>query len=215
MGRIGTGKGRSLRPFCVFERKHSMSRQSYELDATVRDVVGKGAARALRREAQVPAVIYGDKKPPLPISLAFKETDKRLRAGGFMTTVSTINVAGEKILVIPKDYAMHPVKDQLVHVDFLRVSANSTVTVYVPVHITGQEKSPGLKKGGAVNYAVHEVQLSARADAIPEAIEIDVSELDFNDTVHISAVKLPVGAKPISTEDFTVISITPPVGSDA
>ncbi len=192
-----------------------MSRQSYELDATVRDVVGKGAARALRREAQVPAVIYGDKKPPMPISLSFKETDKRLRAGGFMTTVATINVAGEKILVIPKDYAMHPVKDQLVHVDFLRVSANSTVTVYIPVHIAGQEKSPGLKKGGTVNYAVHEVQISARADAIPEAIEIDVSELDFNDTVHISAVKLPDGAKPVSAEDFTVISITPPVGADA
>jgi large subunit ribosomal protein L25 len=192
-----------------------MSRQSYELDATVRDVVGKGAARALRREALVPAVIYGDKKAPLPITLAFKDADKRLRAGGFMTTVATINVAGEKILVIPKDYAMHPVKDQLVHIDFLRVGANSTVTVYVPVHIVGSEKSPGIKKGGSVNYAVHEVQLLTRADAIPEAIEIDVSELDFNDTVHISAVKLPEGSKPVSTDDFTIISITPPVGADA
>jgi len=192
-----------------------MSRQSYELEATVRDVVGKGAARALRREAKVPAVIYGDKKPPLPIALSFKEADKRLRAGGFMTTLATLNVGGEKILVIPKDYAMHPVKDQLVHVDFLRIGADSTVTVYVPVHVTGSDKSPGIKKGGSVNYAVHEVELSVRADAIPEAIEIDISALDFNDTVHISAVKLPGGAKPVDREDFTLISITPPIGADA
>jgi large subunit ribosomal protein L25 len=192
-----------------------MSRQSYELEATVRDVVGKGAARALRLEAKVPAVIYGDKKPPLPIAVSFKDADKRLRAGGFMTTLATINVAGEKILVIPKDYAMHPVKDQLVHLDFLRIGADSTVTVFVPVHVTGAEKSPGIKKGGSVNYATHEVQLMVRADAIPEALEIDVSGLDFNDTVHISAVKLPDGAKPVDREDFTVISITPPIGADA
>ena len=192
-----------------------MSRQTYELEATVRDVVGKGAARALRRESKVPAVIYGDKKPPLAIAVAFKEADKRLRAGGFMTTVATISVNGEKILVIPKDYSLHPVKDQLVHLDFLRIGADSTVTVYVPVHVTGAEKSPGLKKGGSVNYAVHEVELLVRADSIPEAIDVDVSALDFNDSVHISAIKLPAGAKPVDSHDFTLISITPPIGADA
>ena len=192
-----------------------MSRQSYELEATVRDVVGKGAARALRREAKVPAVIYGDKKSPMPISLSFKDADKRLRAGGFMTTLATISVGGEKILVIPKDYSMHPVKDQLVHVDFLRIGADSTVTVYVPVHVTGSDKSPGIKKGGTVNYATHEVELLVRADAIPEAIEIDISAMDFNDTVHISGVTLPGGAKPTHHDDFTLISIQPPIGADA
>lgn len=192
-----------------------MSRQTYELEATVRDVVGKGAARALRREAKVPAVIYGDKKPPMPIAVSFKDADKRLRAGGFMTTLATITVGTEKILVIPKDYAMHPVKDQLVHLDFLRIGADSTVTVYVPVHAVGSEKSPGIKKGGSVNYATHEVQLTVRADSIPEALEVDISSLDFNDTVHISAVKLPAGATPVDRDDFTVISITPPIGADA
>ena len=80
-----------------------MSRQSYELEAVVRERVGKGAARALRLEGRVPAVVYGDKKPPLAISLAYKEADKRLRAGGFLTTVATISVAGDKVRVIPKD----------------------------------------------------------------------------------------------------------------
>ena len=192
-----------------------MSRQSYELEATVRTVVGKGAARELRRQSQVPAVIYGDKKPPLAIALTFKEADKRLRGGGFMTTVATISVDGEKILVIPKDYALHPVKDHLVHIDFLRIGADSIVTIYVPVHVTGTEKSPGIKKGGTVNYATHEVQLQVRADSIPEAIEIDISALDFNDSVHISGITLPAGAKPIDHHDFALVSIQAPIGADA
>ena len=192
-----------------------MSRQTYELEATLRDVVGKGAARALRRQSKIPAVIYGDKKPPLSIALAFKEADMRLRVGGFMTTVATISVAGEKILVIPKDYAIHPVKDTLVHVDFLRIGADSVVTVYIPVHVVGVEKSPGMKRGGTVNYAVHEIELDVRADSIPESIDVDVSELDFNEAVHVSEVKLPEGARLASREDYTVVSVTPPLVAEA
>ena len=190
-----------------------MSRQSYELQASSRERVGKGSARALRREKKIPAVIYGDKKAPLPIAIDFKEADKRLRAGGFKTTVATINVDGEKILVIPKDYSLDPVKDTLVHVDFLRVAAGATVTVFVPVHVHGQDKSPGIKRGGALNYVRHDIELSVRADAIPEAIDVDVSALDINDSVHISAVKLPEGAKPvIADRDFTIVTIAPPAG---
>lgn len=190
-----------------------MSRQSYELQATSRERVGKGSARALRREKKIPAVIYGDKKAPLPIAIDFKEANKRLRAGGFKTTVATINVGGEKILVIPKDYSLDPVKDTLVHVDFLRVAAGATVTVFVPVHVHGQDKSPGIKRGGALNYVRHDIELSVRADAIPEAIDVDVSTLDINDSVHISAVKLPEGAKPvIADRDFTIVTVAPPAG---
>ncbi|WP_407050200.1 50S ribosomal protein L25/general stress protein Ctc [Methyloraptor flagellatus] len=190
-----------------------MSRQSYELQASSRERVGKGSARALRREKKIPAVIYGDKKAPLPIAIDFKEADKRLRAGGFKTTVATINIDGEKILVIPKDYSLDPVKDTLVHVDFLRVAAGATVTVFVPVHVHGQDKSPGIKRGGALNYVRHDIELSVRADAIPEAIDVDVSTLDINDSVHISAVKLPEGAKPvIGDRDFTIVTIAPPAG---
>jgi large subunit ribosomal protein L25 len=190
-----------------------MSRQSYELEASVRDRVGKGAARALRREGQVPAVIYGDKKPPIAIAVNFREADKRLRGGGFMTTVATVSVGGEKILVIPKDYALDPVKDQLIHIDFLRIGAGSTVTVFIPVRVLGTEKSPGIKRGGALNYVRHDVECECRADAIPEHIDCDVSELDINDSLHISAVTLPEGVKPvISDRDFTILTIAPPAG---
>jgi large subunit ribosomal protein L25 len=190
-----------------------MSRQSYELEAQVRDQVGKGAARALRRENRVPAVIYGDKKPPLAISLAFKETDKRLRAGGFLTTVATIVVGGEKVRVIPKDYHMHPVKDVLTHVDFLRIGDDTVVTVFVPVHPVKTEQAPGMKRGGALSIVHHEIEMLVRADAIPDAVEIDVSALDIGDSIHIDDVTFAAGQKPVIHEkNYTILSITAPAG---
>jgi len=190
-----------------------MSRQSYELEATVREQVGKGAARETRRQGRVPAVIYGDKKPPLAISLAYKDADKRLRAGGFLTTVAFIVVGGEKIRVIPKDYHMHVVKDTLTHIDFLRISDDTIVTVFVPVHAVNQEKSVGLKRGGALSIVHHEIECQCRAAEIPEAIEVDVSELNIGASVHIEDVKFASGVKPVIHEkNFTVLSITAPVG---
>ncbi|KPL54351.1 50S ribosomal protein L25 [Prosthecomicrobium hirschii] len=192
-----------------------MSRQSYELQASVRDRVGKGAARLLRRTGNIPAVIYGDKKPPIAIAIDYREADKRLRAGGFMTTVATIAVGGEKILVIPKDYHLDPVKDSLTHIDFLRIGAGSKVTVWVPVHIVGQDKSPGIKRGGAINVVRHEIEFECQADQIPEHVVADVSALEINDSLHISGVQLPEGVKPvIQDRDFTVVTIAAPAGFD-
>lgn len=190
-----------------------MSRQSYEIEATVRERVGKGAARALRREFCVPAVIYGDKKPPLAIALPYKEADKRLRGGGFLTTVATVVVGGEKIRVIPKDYHLHPVKDTLTHVDFLRISDDTIVTVFVPVHAVNQEKSAGMKRGGALSIVHHEIECQCRADSIPESIDVDVTALDIGNSIHIEDVKLPAGVKPVIHEkNYTVLSVTAPVG---
>ena len=103
--------------------------ETYELTAEVRDGVGKGAARAVRRQDKVPAVIYGEKQPPIPISLPLRELSKRLHAGGFLTHITTIAVAGERIRVIPKDYQLDPVKDFLMHVDFLRVGEGTRLTL--------------------------------------------------------------------------------------
>jgi large subunit ribosomal protein L25 len=190
-----------------------MSRKSYELEASVRERVGKGAARALRLEGRVPAVVYGDKKPPLAISLSYKEADKRLRAGGFLTTVATIAVGGEKIRVIPKDYHMHVVKDTLTHVDFLRISDETVVTVFVPVHAVNVEKSEGMKRGGALSIVHHEIECRCRADSIPESIDVDIIELDIGDSIHIEDVKLPKGVEAVVHEkNYTVLSVTAPVG---
>lgn len=181
---------------------------TYELKASARDRAGKGSARALRREGKIPAVIYGDKQPPLSISIDAKETSKRLHAGGFLTHVATIDVDGQQIRVIPRDYQLDVVRDTLVHVDFLRVSASSKLTVEVPVHFLNQEASPGLKRGGVLNIVRHEVELEVSPDAIPEYLEVDLTGAEIGDSIHISAVKLPEGARPVTRDrDFTVATI--------
>jgi len=183
---------------------------AYELTASVRNRVGKGAARASRREGKIPAVIYGNKQAPLAIELSHKEIFLKLHAGGFLTTVATIDVGGEKIRVIPRDYSLHPVTDQPIHVDFLRVSAGSTIHVEIPVQFVNEEKSPGLKRGGVLNIVRHEIEVVCPADAIPDHIVVDLTGLEINDSVHISAVSLPEGVKPTIDRDFTVATIAAP-----
>lgn len=178
------------------------------LSATRRERAGKGAARAVRREGRVPAVIYGAGQPPVSISLDFKETNRLIYAGHFLTTVFNIDVDGEKIRAIPRDYQLDVVRDFPMHVDFLRLGEGATIRVEIPVHVTGQEASPGLKAGGALNLVRHTVEFTVPADKIPEFITIDVSNAKLGDSIHISSVKLPEGCKPvISDRDFTVATI--------
>ncbi|MGC4024979.1 MAG: 50S ribosomal protein L25/general stress protein Ctc [Mesorhizobium sp.] len=185
-----------------------MSHDTYELKAEAREQVGKGSARAVRREGKVPAVIYGDKQAPLAIALSYKDIFYKIHGGGFLTTVATIDVDGKKIRVLPKDYQLDPVKDFPLHVDFLRVSKNTEVNVQVPVHFINEEKSPGIKRGGTLNIVRHEVEFHCPADSIPEFITVDLDGADIGDSIHISAVKLPKGVKPvISDRDFTIATI--------
>ena len=124
-----------------------------ELKAQARTGVGKGAARALRREGLIPAVIYGDKKPPLPVTISYNEAMKRIYAGGFLSHVITLDVDGQKHKVIPRDYQLDPVKDKALHVDFLRIGAGSRLNVQVHVAFINEEQSPGIKRGGVLNIA--------------------------------------------------------------
>jgi len=185
--------------------------QEFVLEATVRDRVGKGAARALRRENKIPAVIYGDKQQPLPIALPYKDVFLKLHAGGFLTHVWTIKVDGKSIRVLPRDYQLEPVRDFLVHVDFLRIGRNSRVAVEVPVHFENEEESPGLKRGGVLNIVRHTVELECPADSIPESISFDLTGLEIGDSIHISATTLADGVEPTITDrDFTVATIAAP-----
>jgi large subunit ribosomal protein L25 len=187
-----------------------MSQTSYELKAEARERVGKGSSRELRRNGLIPAVIYGDKQTPISITLNTNEVSKRIHAGGFMTTVATIEVNGEKLSVLPKDYQLDPVRDFVMHVDFLRVTAKSQVSVQVPVHFVNEEKS-AIKTGAVLNIVRHEVEMNCSADSIPEFITVDLSGLKVGDSVHISHVKLPNGVTPvISDRDFTIATIVAP-----
>ncbi|MCB1445517.1 MAG: 50S ribosomal protein L25/general stress protein Ctc [Rhizobiaceae bacterium] len=187
--------------------------QAYELKAELRERVGKGSSRELRRNGLIPAVIYGDKQEPLAISLPVKEVTQRIHAGGFMTTVATIAVGGKKISVLPKDYQLDPVRDFTMHVDFLRVGANTEVNVQVPVHFVNETKAPGIKIGGVLNIVRHEVELHVPADKIPEFLTVDLTGAKIGDSIHISHVKLPEGARPvIGDRDFTIATIVAPAG---
>jgi len=187
--------------------------QSSTLKAEARERVGKGSARALRREGKIPAVIYGDKQAPLAITVSAKEIYYRIYNGGFSTTVLDIDVDGKTYHVLPKEYQLDKVKDTPLHVDFLRVGKNSVVTVNVPVHFENEEQSPGLKRGGVLNVVRHEVEVHCPAEAIPEAIVVDLTGTDLGDSIHISAVKLPKGVEPTITDrDFTIATIAAPAG---
>jgi large subunit ribosomal protein L25 len=195
----------------LLERQMSSVKQ---LAAQRREGVGKGAARAIRREGRVPAVIYGAGQPPVSISLDYKETNKLIYAGHFLTTIFKIDVEGTEIRAIPRDYQLDKVRDTPMHVDFLRLAEGSTVRVEVPVHVTGQEVSPGLKAGGALNLVHHAIEMIVPADDIPDFITVDVSKAKIGDSIHISAVALPKGAKIVSHEkDMTIATIAAAGGS--
>ncbi|WP_137389711.1 50S ribosomal protein L25/general stress protein Ctc [Rhodoligotrophos defluvii] len=185
--------------------------QTHALTAVVRDRAGKGAARAVRRQGRVPGVIYGAKQEPQLISLAYKDLMKEVETGRFLSTIYTLDVNGDKVQVLPRDVQFEPVRDFLIHVDFLRVAKDSHITVAVPVVFANEERSPGIKRGGVLNIVRHEIELDCPADNIPEEITIDLTGTDIGDSIHISAVKLPEGVKPTITDrDFTIATIATP-----
>lgn len=183
------------------------------LPAETRERAGKGASRALRREGRVPAVVYGGNEEPLAIHVEEKLLVKQLGTGHFFNSIVEVEVGGKKLRTLPKDVAFHPVNDRPLHADFLRLSANSTVHVEVPVVFVNEAASPGLKRGGVLNIVRHELGLVCEADKIPDDIAIDVTGFDVGDSIHISHVSLPAGSKSaISDRDFTIATIVAPSG---
>jgi len=187
-----------------------------KLAATVRSGAGKGAARSVRREGRVPAVVYGGGAAPELISLNYKETNQLIYAGRFLTTIFELDIDGRKERAIPRDYQLDVVRDTPMHVDFMRLRAGSTIKVDVPVHFINVEAAPGVKKGGALNIVRHTIEMRVPAEAIPEHIVADMAGFDFNDSLHISAIKLPEGCKPTITDrDFTIATVAPPAAEEA
>jgi len=181
------------------------------LSAETRDRAGKGASRHLRREGRVPAVIYGDKKEPISISVNERELNKALGTGHFMNSVIMIEGTGAAIRTLAKDVQFHPVTDRPLHVDFFRIGEHSTVHVNVPLHFVDEELSPGLKRGGVLSIVRHDVELVVDAANIPDQINVSLKGFDVGESIHISAVTLPAGAKAaIDDRDFTLATITAP-----
>lgn len=184
--------------------------EALTLSAAARAGTGKGAARALRRQNRVPAVIYGEGKPALAIHTEEKHLVKLLNTGFFLNSVVEVTVDGEKYHTLPRDVQYHPVTDRPVHVDFLRIAADELVTVNVPFHFVNEDASPGLKRGGVLNVVRHEFEVQVPANAIPDYVEVDVTGFEIGDSIHIGLVKLPPKVTPVIERNFTVATIAAP-----
>lgn len=178
------------------------------LNVQTRDRTGTGGARAARREGLVPGVIYGGSEAPQNVAVKANEFRKALYTGKLVGHVVTVNAGGKTSKAVAKVVQFHPVNDQPVHFDLYRVSAHQEIKIGVPVHLTGQDESPGLKRGGALTFAFHEVEVLAHADEVPEYLEADISTLDIGAQIHISAFKMPKGVKAADSSDFVVATIT-------
>jgi large subunit ribosomal protein L25 len=181
------------------------------LAAEPREGAGKGAARSLRRAGRVPAVIYGDKAPQEMISLEARQLRRVLQSARFFSTLCNLQMNGEAVRVLPREVQLHPVTDEPLHVDFVRVGRGATITVTVPVVFAHEDVSLGLKRGGVLNIVRRELELLCPADAIPGEIVVDLKDGDIGDSLHISQVALPEGVRPaIADRDFTIATISAP-----
>jgi large subunit ribosomal protein L25 len=178
------------------------------LSAERRARAGKGAARATRRMGRVPGIIYGGDRGPMLISLEPRELSRALAKRGFLATVAEVRMDDAVHRTLPRDVQYHPATDEPLHVDFMRIGADTRVTVTVPVAFINHEMSIGLRRGGILNIVRHGIALICQVDNIPEQLVVDLDGLDIGDSVHISAVTLPPGSRlTITDRDFTIASI--------
>jgi large subunit ribosomal protein L25 len=178
------------------------------LNVDVRERTGAGAARATRRAGFVPGVLYGADKAPVSISVKTAEFTRALNTGKLLGHLVSLRYGDESQPVIAKDIQFHPVTDVPVHFDLFRVDAHQLIRISVPVHFRNHEASPGLKRGGALNINLHELEIMAPADQIPEELVIDLTGLDIGDSVRAADITLPERVE-ITTyhRDSTVASI--------
>lgn len=180
------------------------------LAAAVRERAGKGTARSVRREGRIPAVIYGDHKAPLLVSMDDRELTRQVNRAGFFTHLYDLTVDGTAHRVLPRDAQFDPVTDKVLHADFQRVTENTEIHVAVNVKFANQDKCPGIKRGGMLNIVRHQIDVYCRAGAIPEQIIVDCSGYELGDSIHIKSVALPDGVRPTVDRNFTVATIAAP-----
>jgi large subunit ribosomal protein L25 len=177
------------------------------LEATLRDSTGTGSARALRTAQRIPAVIYGEGEKPLHVSLPIKEVSLNCTKKAFKSTVIEITLNGKKILTLPREVQLNPVSDKPEHVDLQIISSKRPTKVFVPVKVTGQQKSPGVKRGGVLNIVRREIEFFCEPGKIPSEIEFDVSTLEIGRSVHINDIALPQGITAVIKRNFTLATI--------
>ena len=181
---------------------------SVVLDVVVREETGTGNAREARRNGMVPGVVYGGDKGPVSVGMKYNEVLKAINSGQFLSNMVEIKHDGKPQKVLTKDVQFHPVTDMPVHVDFFRVTDKTIIDVNVSAVFVGEDVSPGMKKGGALNVVRYNIEVKCPAGSIPDSIEVDISGMEIGDSIHLSEVSLPAGVKPgIADRDVTIATI--------
>tara|TARA_B100001971_G_C18093062_1_gene484571 strand:- start:173 stop:844 length:672 start_codon:yes stop_codon:yes gene_type:complete len=185
--------------------------KTFSLDAEQREGTGKGAARAVRREGKIPAVIYGGNDAPVQISLVEKDLVKEYHGGSFFTQVCELKVGNDEYKVLGRDIQLHPVSDRPLHVDFLRVTDKTRINVSVPVNFINEEECIGIREGGILTVVRFDVEVVCRAVAIPEELVIDLTEFNIGDNISSANIDLKDGVEfAISDRDFAIAAIAAP-----
>ncbi len=188
-----------------------MAKEIPNLVAEARAGSGKGAARQTRRDGKVPGIVYGDGKEPVSIAFDFNKLLTALRAGRFKSTLWNLQVEGQDdVRVICRGVQRDVVKDLPIHIDFMRLRRTSKVNLFIPVEFVNEDKCPGLRKGGTLVTVRAEVELMVTAGDIPDHITVDLEGREIGDTIHISDVKLPSGAKATIDRDFVIANLAAP-----
>jgi len=166
---------------------------TFTLNLTNRTDLGKGASRRLRHTNNIPAVIYGGGKEPQSLQMNHDDIIKALADEAIYTSIIDVNIDGKVTKAVFKDIQRHAYKPKVLHLDFLRVSANEKIHMHVPIHFLGAEDAPGVKAGGQMNHNMSDIEIICLAKDLPEYLEIDVSAMNVGDTLHISDLALPEG----------------------
>ena len=170
-----------------------MSEAIYTIDAEERKDTGKGASRRLRRNGQIPAIIYGGTKAqkPMSITLNSREIKKAAQHEGFFSHVLTINVGDKSQQALVMDLQRHPSREWITHMDFQRVNKSTVVHKRIPIHFLNEEKCVGVKSGGLIQHTLTDVEVTCKASDLPEYLEIDMGSMEVGDVVHLSDLQLP------------------------
>jgi large subunit ribosomal protein L25 len=191
----------------------------FELHAEIREDLGKGASRRLRRLADlVPAIIYGGDKDPQPLTLIRKDLEKSLENETFYSHVLTINIGKTKQKAILKDLQRHPARESVMHADFLRVDDNTAIKVQVQIHFINEAKCHGVKvQGGMIQHQETEIEVQCLPGDIPNYIEVDMLKLEVGDIVHLSDITLPENVVSVALalgedHDLAIASVVAPKG---
>ena len=195
--------------------------ETFELNAEKREDVGKGASRRLRRDGKLPGIVYGTDKEPMMITLPHNDVMHHLEHEAFYSHILTLNVGKDKEKVVLKDLQRHPYKRLLLHIDLLRVNENEALTMRVPLHFINEDKAAGVKQGGGiVSHTLTELDIVCLPKDLPEYIEVDMLEVELDQTVHLSDLVLPEGVQIYSLlhggdDSLSVAAIHAPKGSAA